>query len=319
MTDVLTGLVDWGPEQVLRCLHMECNSIGERNRSIFGLERKPYLDCCVNYTGSSNAKEVETAKHVVQKRGETTAPHWLPDRQQQQGLQFHHWAAAIRGSHCCHLITLEVPLLTLPQAAWSSSRGSTSGRCCSLIVLLQSDYTAAVWLHCCSLIVLLQSDYTAAVWLHCCSLIVLLQSDYTAAVWLYCCSLITLLLSDYIANTTLNTATGSTKFQQGLNFWSVLLCDHEYQSRQRDRQQAAPVKCGCPTSGGGPAGGLTSSRWQDAPDAETAGLSQSAPAPPQLNPGLQRNICMIWPWIVILIVLLLVTVFMNKWLKQGSG
>ena len=55
------------------------------------------------------------------------------------------------------------------------------------------------------------------------------------------------------------------------------------------------MKCGCPTSGGGPAGGLTSSRWQDAPDAETAGLSQSAPPPPQLNPGLQRNIyiCMI--------------------------
>ena len=58
------------------------------------------------------------------------------------------------GITCCSLITLEVQLLTLPQAAWSSSRGSTSGRCCSLIVLLQSDHTAAVWLHCCSLITL---------------------------------------------------------------------------------------------------------------------------------------------------------------------
>ena len=60
VTDVLTGLVaDWGPEQVLQCLHMECNSNGERQRSIFGMKRKPYLDCY--YTGSSNAKEVETA------------------------------------------------------------------------------------------------------------------------------------------------------------------------------------------------------------------------------------------------------------------
>ena len=31
----------WGPEQVLQCLHMECSSIGERRRSIFGLEGKP--------------------------------------------------------------------------------------------------------------------------------------------------------------------------------------------------------------------------------------------------------------------------------------
>ena len=52
---------------------MECNSNGERQRSIFGMKRKPYLDCY--YTGSSNAKEVETAKHLWSKSEEKRLRH----------------------------------------------------------------------------------------------------------------------------------------------------------------------------------------------------------------------------------------------------
>ena len=53
---------------------MECNSIGERQCSIFEWKEN-HIDCCVNYTGSLNAMEVEMKKRL-----------WF--RSEQKGLRY---------------------------------------------------------------------------------------------------------------------------------------------------------------------------------------------------------------------------------------
>ena len=57
-------------------------------------------------------------------------------------LHSDHIAAVWSHCHCCSLITLQIPLLTLPQAAPSSSRGSTSSQCCCAIMSTSPDSVA---------------------------------------------------------------------------------------------------------------------------------------------------------------------------------